>query len=138
MIGPNPALNLAPFGRRTLRDKSCSASVSFTLCLQTMIKSLTILLFLVLPVGGQLVLAKTINLPTIPLEVAVETAKKYVLEKKIDVGDAFIGVVEYHNLHNEYERPYWRVRWVRKIGAKGGWFELRILSDDSIEERPGK
>jgi len=105
---------------------------------KTMMKNLSVLLLLVLLVSGQTVLAKTINLPAIPIEVAVDNAKKYVLEKKIDISDAFIGIVEYHNLHNEYERPYWRVRWVRKIGAKGAWFELRILSDGSIEERPGK
>ena len=88
--------------------------------------------------AAETLMAKTINLPTIPIEVAVETAKKYVTDKKIDVGDAFIGVVEYHNLHNEYEQPYWRVRWVRKIGAKGGWFELRLYSDGTIGEIPGK
>ena len=103
-----------------------------------MIKNLTISLLMVLLVGGQPLLAKTMNTPTVPLEVVVENARKYVLEKRIDVRDAFIGVVEYHNLHNEYERPYWRVRWLRNIGAKGGWFELRLFSDGSVEERPGK
>jgi hypothetical protein len=103
-----------------------------------MMKNLPALLFLALLISGQPVLAKTINLPATPLEVAVENAKKYVLEKKIDVSDSFIGVVEYHNLHNEYERPYWRVRWVGKVGAKGAWFELRLFTDGSVEERPGK
>ena len=87
---------------------------------------------------GSHALAKTINAPSASIETAIETAKKYIQEKKIDVSDSIIGVVEYHNLHNEYERPYWRVRWVRKVGAKGGWFELRVFSDGSIEERPCK
>ncbi|MDH3975549.1 MAG: hypothetical protein OEV42_14825 [Deltaproteobacteria bacterium] len=101
-------------------------------------KNLVIPVLLALLFGGQPALAKTINLPTIPIEVAVHKAKKYVVEQKIDVSNAFIGVVEYHNLYNKYERPYWRVRWVRKIGVKGGWFELRLFSDGSVEERPGK
>lgn len=88
--------------------------------------------------SGVLAIAKTINVPSVPIESVIENAKRYVHEKKIDVTDAFIGVVEYHNLHNEYERSYWRVRWVRKIGAKGAWFELRVFSDGSIEERQGK
>ena len=87
---------------------------------------------------GSPVFAKTINVPTVSIETAIEHAKKYVQEKKINVSDSFIGVVEYHNLHSEYERPFWRVRWVQKAGAKGSWFELRIFSDGSIEERPGK
>ncbi len=77
-------------------------------------------------------------MPIIPIEVAVEHAKKYVTDKKIDVGDAFIGIVEYHNLHNEYEQSYWRVRWVRKTGADGEWFELKLYSDGTVGEIPGK
>jgi hypothetical protein len=99
----------------------------------TVVLSLSALLLFV----GSHALAKTINVPSTPIEKAIETAKKYIQEKKIDVSDSFIGVVEYHNLHNEYERPYWRIRWFRKVGGKGGWFELKVFSDGSIEERPG-
>ena len=101
-------------------------------------KNIAIPILLALLFSAQPALPKAINLPSIPIEVALENAKKYVVEKKIDVGDAFIGVIEYHNLHNEYERPYWRVRWVQKVGAKGARFELRLFSDGLVEERPGK
>ncbi len=98
------------------------------------ISALLLLLF-----SSQTALAKKIySQPILPIEVAVEKAKQYVLEKKIDLGDAFIGVAEYHNMYIDLAPEYWRIRWVRKIGSKGGWFELRIYSDGSIEEIPGK
>ena len=100
--------------------------------------SIAIPVLLTLMFSGQSLLAKTLNLPAMPIEIAVENAKQYVLKKKIDVSGAFIGVVEYQNLYNEYERPYWRVRWIRRIAAKGGWFELRIFPDGSVTEVPGK
>ena len=100
--------------------------------------SIVILFLLTLMFSGQSVLAKTFNTPTMPVELAIENAKKYALEKKIDVSRAFIVVVEYHNLYNEYEGPYWRVRWEPRIPAKGGWFELRIYPDGSVAEIPGK
>ena len=87
---------------------------------------------------GECVFAKTINLPITSIETAVENAKQYVASKNIDLTDAFIGIVEFHNLHNEYERPYWRVRWVRKTGGKGAWFEVKLYSDGSVQELHGK
>ena len=79
-------------------------------------KSLAVPLLLVLLfIGGKHALAKTINLPTVAIEVAIEKANQYVREKKIDINDAFIGIVEYHNLHNEYEHPYWRVRTLERM-----------------------
>jgi hypothetical protein len=73
-----------------------------------------------------------------PVEIAVENAREYVLEKKIDVSHAFIVVVEYRNLYDEYEGPYWRVRWEPGIPSKGGWFELRIYPNGLVTEVPGK
>ncbi len=84
------------------------------------------------------VFAKTINVPSITAEAAVQKAQRYVAEKGIDVSNAFVGVVAYHNLHNEYERPYWRVRWLQIAGGKGGWFELRLYSDGAVQELYGK
>ena len=93
--------------------------------------------FTIFALGGS-VSAKTINVPAITVEVAVQKAQRYVADKGIDVSNAFVGVVEYHNLHNEYERPYWRVRWLQIAGGKGGWFELRLFSDGSVQELYGK
>lgn len=43
------------------------------------------------------------------IEKAIKLDKNYIEEHKIDVSHHLLCNVEYKNLHNEFEKPFWRI-----------------------------
>ena len=82
--------------------------------------------------------AKTLNLPEMPVEEAIGVAKKYVEDQKIDADGHYLASVEYKNVYNEYEKPFWRTQWVYPSGAKGAFFYIDVYADGTAVFRPGK
>ncbi len=61
--------------------------------------------------------AKTINSPVIPALEAIAKVGDYIQLNNIDILGHFLSEIKYFNLHNEYERPYWRIVYTRLSGA---------------------
>lgn len=87
---------------------------------------------------GFTVYAKTINAPKIKAEMAIELARTYIEEKKIDISRHFIGSIEYLNLHNEYQKPYWRIEYILLASARGGQIIIFVYQDGKINHKFGR
>jgi stage V sporulation protein SpoVS len=94
---------------------------------------------LLLVVAWHSALTKTINAPAMPAEKAIAVARQYVTEKHVNVSNHFLGAVEYINLRNEYERPFWRIEWRLLVGkAMGGQIVVLVYADGTAELRYGE
>ncbi len=80
-------------------------------------------------VVGYGAVAKTINPPELPIERAIELATDYVKTQKVDVSRHFLAAVEYMNLHNEYEKPYWRLEWRMLAGTSAKQIVIAVNQD---------
>jgi hypothetical protein len=106
---------------------------------QTMRKIILGFVSILLFVAWQSAVAKTINVPAMPPEKAIAIARQYVAEKHVDVANHFLASVEYINLYNEYERPFWRIEWRLLAGkVKGGQIFVLVYADGTSERRYGE
>jgi len=85
-------------------------------------------------VVGYGAVAKTINPPELPIERAIELATDYVKTQKIDLSRHFLAAVEYMNLHNEFEKPYWRLEWRMLAGTSANQIVI-VVNQDGIASR---
>lgn len=85
-------------------------------------------------VVGYGAVAKTINPPELPIERAIELATDYVKTQKIDVSRHFLAAVEYMNLHNEFEKPYWRLEWRMLAGTSANQIVV-VVNQEGIASR---
>jgi hypothetical protein len=73
--------------------------------------------------------AKVIHAPELAIEQAIKIARGYADAEKIDLSHHFLAAVEYKNLHNEYEKPFWRVEWRMLAGTTSGQLVINVSSD---------
>ena len=86
--------------------------------------------------------AKTINIPKISASEAIGITEKYIKENNVDVSRHFLAKIEYFNLHNEYEKPFWRIEYRPLTGEtvviKGGQILFIVYQDGSIVQSSGE
>ena len=85
--------------------------------------------------------AKVIRLPAVHIIEAVQKARQFAEDNKIDLSRHFVLSAEYKNLHNEHEDGYWIVTWTPAAGATEPRIILRVLQDGAVktsfaEQRP--
>jgi hypothetical protein len=64
--------------------------------------------------------AKVVHAPELTIEQAIKVARDFTEAEKIDLSHHFLASSEYKNLHNEYEKPFWRVEWRMSAGTTSG------------------
>jgi len=77
--------------------------------------------------------AKTIQLPAFDIVEAVQKARQFVQDRKIDVTHHFVLSAEYKNLHNEREKGFWEITWALAAGSSGSRIILRVSQDGSVK-----
>ena len=77
-------------------------------------------------------LTKTINIPAADIAEVITAARKYLEARHIDLSHRFLASVEYKNLHNEYERPYWLLTWALLAGTSRGELFVRVSNTGEI------
>ena len=87
---------------------------------------------LVLLFSREFALTKTINIPAADITEVIATARKYLGVRHIDLSHRFLASVEYKNLHNEYERPYWLLTWALLAGTSRGQLFIRVSNTGEI------
>jgi hypothetical protein len=83
---------------------------------------------LVLLFSHESAVTKTINIPSAD----IAAARKYLEARHIDLSHRFLASVEYKNLHNEYERPYWLLTWALLAGTSRGQLFVRVSNTGEI------
>jgi hypothetical protein len=79
---------------------------------------------------------KTINPPKRTAEEIIKIVGAHIKTEKIDVTNHFLGRLEYKNLHNEYEKPYWHLRYMKLIGSSEEKFQLNFyVGRDGVVRR---
>jgi hypothetical protein len=76
--------------------------------------------------------AKIVQLPAFDIVEAVQKARQFIRERKIDVSHHFVLSAEYKNLHNEYEKGFWEVTWALAAGSTGSRIVLHVSRDGSV------
>lgn len=86
--------------------------------------------------------AKTINSPDLSAEQAIALARQYVQNNRIDVSHHFLARVEYFNLRNEYEKPFWRIEYLPLTGGgpapAGGQIIISVHQDGTVDMGVGE
>jgi hypothetical protein len=67
---------------------------------------------------------KIISPPKSKVEEVIENVYNYIQKEKIDVSRHFLGHIEYKNLHNEYQKPYWKIKYIILAGTSEEKFQL--------------
>ena len=67
---------------------------------------------------------KIINQPKLKVGEVIEHVHNYIQKEKIDVSRHFLGHIEYKNLHNEYQKPYWKIKYIILAGTIEEKFQL--------------
>ncbi|MDB6026515.1 MAG: hypothetical protein JWM68_2738 [Verrucomicrobiales bacterium] len=91
----------------------------------------------VLVIGARLD-AKVINVPKLTIEQAIKVARDYTTTEKIDVSHHFLAAIEYKNLHNEYEKPFWRLEWRMLAGTTNGQIIIVVDSNGIVSREKNK
>jgi len=76
--------------------------------------------------------AKTVRLPAFDIVEAVQKARQFVQDRKIDVTHHFVLSAEYKNLHNEREKGFWEITWALAAGSTGSRIILRVSHDSTV------
>jgi hypothetical protein len=87
---------------------------------------------LVVLFSQQSAVTKTINMPSADIAEVIAAARKYLEARHIDLSHRFLASVEYKNLHNEYERPYWLLTWALLAGTSRGRLFVRVSNTGEI------
>ena len=95
-------------------------------------KRLFSVIALILLFSRESALTKTINIPSADITEVIATARKYLEARHIDLSHRFLSSVEYKNLHNEYERPYWLLTWALLAGTSRGQLFVRVSNTGEI------
>jgi len=55
---------------------------------------------------------KILSPPKSKVGEVIKHVHNYIQKEKIDVSRHFLGHIEYKNLHNEYQKPYWKIKYI--------------------------